>query len=96
MVSPAMTATGDVEGRPEAPDWSRGCTLLFCTRGDTTDFHGPLQRLLDRRNKSLGPIGVAIPPSPFRWLALPIAHERQEDNHGQDKYGPKRELVAVS
>ena len=35
-----------LRGRPEAPDQSRGCTLSSRTRGDTTDFHGPLQRLL--------------------------------------------------
>jgi hypothetical protein len=29
-----------------APDWSRGCTISSRARGDTTDFHGPLQRLL--------------------------------------------------
>jgi hypothetical protein len=39
--------TVKLRGRPEAPDWSRGCTLSCRTRGDTTDVHGPLQRLLD-------------------------------------------------
>src|SRR5215469_9796573 len=39
--------TVKLRGRPEAPDWSRGCTLPSRTRGDTTDSHGPLQRLLD-------------------------------------------------
>src|SRR6516165_1370352 len=39
--------TVKLRGRPEAPDWSRGCTLSPRTRGDTTDAHGPLQRLLD-------------------------------------------------
>jgi hypothetical protein len=29
------------------PDWSRGRTLSSSARGDTTDAHGPLQRLLD-------------------------------------------------
>ena len=38
--------TVKLRGRPEAPDWSRGCTLSSHTRGDTTDSHGPLQRLL--------------------------------------------------
>jgi hypothetical protein len=33
--------------RAHAPDQSRGCTLLSRTRGDTTESHGPLQRLLD-------------------------------------------------
>ena len=39
-----------LRGRAEAPDWSRGCTLSSSTRGDTTDVHGPLQRLLDRND----------------------------------------------
>src|SRR5262249_57394453 len=39
--------TVKLRGRPEAPDWSRGCKLSSRTRGDTTDVHGPLQRLLD-------------------------------------------------
>ncbi len=43
---PAWPLTVKLRGRTEAPDWTRGCTLSFCTRGDTTDSHGPLQRLL--------------------------------------------------
>jgi len=39
-----------LSGRTQAPDWSRGCTLSFSTQGDTTDFHGPLQRLLEARS----------------------------------------------
>jgi len=39
--------TVKLRGRPGAPDWSRGCTLSSRTRGDTTDVHGPLQRLLE-------------------------------------------------
>jgi len=38
--------TVKLRGRATAPDWSRGCTLSSRTRGDTTDSHGPLQRLL--------------------------------------------------
>jgi len=38
--------TVKLRGRAQAPDWSRGCTLSPRTRGDTTDSHGPLQRLL--------------------------------------------------
>jgi len=37
-----------LRGRPEAPDQSRGRTLSSSTRGDTTDSHGTLQRLLER------------------------------------------------
>jgi len=40
--------TVKLRGRPEAPNWSRGCILSSRTRGDTTDSHGPLQRLLER------------------------------------------------
>ena len=39
--------TGKLRGRTEAPDQSRGCTLSSSTRGDTTELHGPLQRLLE-------------------------------------------------
>ena len=35
-----------LRGRPEAPNWNRGCTLSSSTRGDTKAHHGPLQRLL--------------------------------------------------
>ena len=38
--------TVKLRGRPEAPDWSHGCILSSRTRGDTSDSHGPLQRLL--------------------------------------------------
>jgi hypothetical protein len=36
-----------LSGRAQGPDWSRGCKLSFCTRGDTTEPHGPLGRLLE-------------------------------------------------
>jgi hypothetical protein len=39
--------TDELRGRPEAPDQSRGRTLSFSARGETTERHGPLQRLLD-------------------------------------------------
>jgi len=35
-----------LRGRTQTPDWSRGCRMLFRTRGNTTDSHGLLQRLL--------------------------------------------------
>src|SRR3979409_109069 len=38
--------TEKLSGRIVAPAWSRGCPLSSSTRGDTTEFHGPLQRLL--------------------------------------------------
>src|SRR5215469_7066695 len=52
--------TVKLRGRPGAPDWSRGCTLSSRTRGDTTDVHGPLQRLL-------GAIGSASKKPIIRW-----------------------------
>jgi len=39
--------TVKLSGRARAPDWSRGCKLSFCTSGDTSEPHGPLERLLD-------------------------------------------------
>jgi len=42
----AVRLTLKLRGRTQAPDWSRGCTLSPRTRGDTSDSHGPLQRLL--------------------------------------------------
>jgi hypothetical protein len=39
--------TVKLRGRTQAPDWSRGRTLSSSARGDTTDSHGPLQRLLE-------------------------------------------------
>jgi hypothetical protein len=38
--------TVKLSGRAQAPDWSRGRILSPRARGDTTEFHGPLQRLL--------------------------------------------------
>jgi hypothetical protein len=38
--------TDELRGRPEAHDQSRGRTLSSRARGDTTEYHGPLQRLL--------------------------------------------------
>jgi len=48
--------TVKLRGRIEAPEWSRGCTLSSRTGGDTTDSHGPLQRLLDRGLASWAPL----------------------------------------
>ena len=42
-----------LRGRAMTRDWSRGCTLSSRARGDTTDFHEPLQRLLERMSRSL-------------------------------------------
>jgi hypothetical protein len=39
--------TVKLRGRAQAPDWSRRCTISSSTGGDTTEHHGPLQRLLD-------------------------------------------------
>src|SRR5437899_489206 len=35
--------TVKLSGRAQALDWSRGRILSSSARGDTTDFHGPLQ-----------------------------------------------------
>src|SRR5579863_1134876 len=50
-----------LSGRAEATDWSRGCTLSSRARGETTDFHGTLQRLLDGSgtDSSFGYLGSA-------------------------------------
>ena len=42
----ARRLTVKLRGRPQTPNWSRGCTISSSARGDTTDVHGPLQRLL--------------------------------------------------
>src|ERR1700693_269063 len=39
--------TVELRGRIEAPNQSRGCILSYRASGDTTEHHGPLQRLLD-------------------------------------------------
>jgi hypothetical protein len=36
------------------PHWSRGRTLSYGARGDTTDPHGTLQRLLEGEQSSFG------------------------------------------
>jgi len=39
----ACALTVKLSGRAQALDWSRGRILSSSARGDTTDFHGPLQ-----------------------------------------------------
>ena len=39
--------TVKLRGRAEASAWRRGRTLSSSARGDTTEHHGPLQRLLE-------------------------------------------------
>jgi hypothetical protein len=46
QLSRTVPLTVKLRGRAPAPGWSRGCTLSSSTRGDTTDSHGTLQRLL--------------------------------------------------
>src|SRR5882762_9616156 len=46
---PGCPLTVKLRGRALAFDWSRGCTLASSTCSDTTELHGPLQRLLDSR-----------------------------------------------
>src|ERR1700691_86049 len=62
--------TKKLRGRPPAPDWSRGCTLSSRTRGDTTDTHGPLQRLLDPRAKQLPATPWDYDPPPAEEFEL--------------------------
>jgi hypothetical protein len=46
--------TVKLRGGTTRPDWSRGCTLLSRTRGDTTELHGGAPaRLLLARSRSL-------------------------------------------
>jgi hypothetical protein len=57
--------TVKLSGRAPAPDWSRGRILLSGARGDTTELHGPLQRLLEdchcRQTKPPSSLGTASP-----------------------------------
>ena len=64
--------TVKLRGRPKAPDWSRGCTLSCRTRGDTTDVHGPLQRLLDVAMSTHCKSWTEVTKAPS-W---PIAHSK--------------------
>jgi len=58
-----------LRGRTEAPNRSRGCTLSFSTRGDTTERHGSLQRLLDAGG--LRPSMLALPANfEVLWILL--------------------------
>jgi hypothetical protein len=45
----ACCLTVKLSGRVQAPDWSRGRILSPRARGDSIEFHGPLQRLLEAR-----------------------------------------------
>src|SRR2546423_15330156 len=42
-LSRTVPLTVKLSGRAQALDWSRGRILSSSARGDTTDFHGPLQ-----------------------------------------------------
>jgi len=46
-VSHGWRLTVKLRGRPEEPNQAPRAHILFRTGGDTTDSHGPLQRLLD-------------------------------------------------
>src|SRR5580658_10924814 len=48
-----VNLTVKLRGRAEALDQSRGRTMSSRARGDTTEHHGPLQRLLDGHIDSL-------------------------------------------
>ena len=51
-----------LRGRAEAPNWSRGCTLPSRSCGDTTDSHGPHQRLLERGLATWAPLRLTRNP----------------------------------
>jgi hypothetical protein len=80
--------TEKLSGRAQAPDWSRGRILSSHARGDTTELHGPLQRLLEvtlpggtvrvrhRRFKSgniVQKLSAPLRPQPKRVRALRAA-----------------------
>src|SRR5437879_13323158 len=57
----ACALTVKLSGRMPPSDWSRGCTLFSSTRGDTTELHGPLQRLLDVEPDEVTQLSVEWP-----------------------------------
>ena len=70
---PTVPLTPRLSGRPETPDWSRGCRLSSRTRGDTTELHGPLQAVVRGT-------AVTAKRSHPSHLALPHrAHARSSD-----------------
>ncbi len=78
-----------LRGRTEAPDWSRGRTLSPSARGDTTDSHGPLQRLLGGRphlHWALEPLirkRLHTEPPPRPALAPSESQVQADDNEGR-------------
>jgi hypothetical protein len=51
MPQAALTSNEALQALPKRPDWSCGRTLSPSARGDTTELHGPLQRLLAARTR---------------------------------------------
>ncbi len=47
MRQAALRSNEALQALPMRPGWSRGRTIFPSARGDTTELHGPLQRLLD-------------------------------------------------
>jgi len=47
MRQAALRSNEALQALPMRPDWSRGRTISRSARGDTTESHGPLQRLLE-------------------------------------------------
>ena len=72
--------TVKLRGRASAFDWSPGCTISYRTRGDNSDCHGTLQRLLERKARS-APRKRSAPtlPTPQRIVG-PRARGRQGAN----------------
>src|SRR3974390_1268920 len=73
----ARHLTVKLRARPEAPEWGGGCTLLFGTGGDTTDVHGPLQRLLGASPK---PIASQLIKRSDCSVFINLRHVREDDN----------------
>ncbi len=61
-----MTPNGEVEGPHKVPDQSRGCTLSSRTRGDTTEFHGPLESAHPSIAHCLDPLRTPRPQDRIR------------------------------
>src|SRR5690348_2626444 len=94
MSQAALTSNEALRARRERPNRSRGCTLSPRTRGDTTELHGPLQRLLDgtmRMRQShlippppLAPIRPVPPPRDARDTdPEPVTQSQRRDRAEQ-------------
>ena len=74
---PCCRLTVKLRGRATEPDWSRGRNISPSARGDTTELHGPLQRLLDGDCRH-----SATPIDRFEFLSKIVPHSRLGPNDG--------------